>query len=70
MQTRIFTPVAIETIVVWNNEAMVFIVELGWRVTETTGNTKETVYLYQQISVTIQRGNMLCFAGYFITEEV
>ena len=28
-QTDIFTPIAIETTGVWNNEAMAFIVELG-----------------------------------------
>ena len=65
MKTYIFTPVAIKTIGVWNNEAMAFIAKLGRRIIETTGDAKETVYLYQQIS-----GNMLCFAGSFITEDV
>ena len=69
-QTHIFTPVAVETIGVWNNEAMAFIAEFGRRITETTGDIKETVYLYQQIFVAIQRGNMPCFAGSFITADV
>ena len=70
VQTHFFTPVAKETTGVWNNQATEFITELGRRMTEVTGEVKETTYLFQQVSVAIQRGNMLCFTGSFITEDV
>ena len=68
-QTHIFAPVAIETTGVWNQQASEFLTELGRRITEVTGEMKETIYLFQQVSVAIQRGNMLCFTGSFITEN-
>ena len=51
--------VTIETIGVCSNEAIAFIAELGRRITERTGDIKESVYLYQQILVAIKRGNMM-----------
>ena len=42
--------------------------ELGIRITTVTGEIKETSYIFQQISVTIQRGNMMSFIGSFNTD--
>ena len=68
MQTHQFTPIAIETAGVWNSQAREFITELGKRITTVTGEVKETSYIFQQISVAIQRGNMLSFIGSFTTD--
>ena len=68
-QTHLFTPIAIETAGVWDRQASDFINELGKRITVITGDRKESNYLFQQISVAIQRGNMLSFERSFDTEE-
>ena len=53
---------------IWNSQAREFIKELGKRITTVTGETKETSYIFQQVSVAIQRGNMLSFIGSFTTD--
>ena len=65
LQTHLFTPIAIETAGVWNSQAREFIKELGKRIITVTGEVRETSYIFQQISVAIQRGNMLSFMGSF-----
>jgi hypothetical protein len=64
-QTHIFTPVAIETSGVMNQEAVDFLRNIGQRIETETGDRKETAYLFQRVSVVIQRGNAACFAGSF-----
>jgi hypothetical protein len=64
-QTHIFTPVAIETSGVWNDEGLNFMFELGRRLTAITGDQRETTFLLQRISVTIQRTNFISFNGTF-----
>ena len=68
-RTHIFTPIAIETTEAMNYQASELITEIGRRITEVTGEAKESIYLFQQVSVAIQRGNMLCFTGSFVTED-
>ena len=68
VQTRIFTPVVIEMSGVLSIQARELFTELGKRIFEIT--VKETTYLFQQVSVAIQRGNILCFTGSFVTTDV
>ena len=68
LQTHLFTPIAIETAGVWNSQARGFIKELGKRITTVIGEVRETSYIFQQVSVAIQRGNMLSFIGSFTTD--
>ena len=68
LQTHLFTPIAIETAGEWNSKARQFIIELGKSITTVTGEIKETSYIFQQVSVAIQRGNMLSFIGSFTTD--
>ena len=67
-QMHIFTPIAIETTGAMNHQAREFMTETGRRITEDTGEVKESFYLFQQVSVAIQRGNMLSFTRSFVTE--
>ena len=69
VQTHIFTPIAIETSGVLSMQAKELLTELGKRMFEIIGDVKETTYFFQQISVAIQRGNMLCFTGSFVTND-
>ena len=68
LQTHLFTPIAIETAGVWNSQVREFIKELGKRITTVTGEIKETSYIFHQVSVAIQRGNVLSFIGSFTTD--
>ena len=52
-QTHIFTPIAMETTGAMNHQASELITEIGRRITEVTGEVKESIYLFQQVSVAI-----------------
>jgi Reverse transcriptase (RNA-dependent DNA polymerase) len=58
-----FTPIAIETMGPMDREGSAFISELGRRLSKTTEDTQETFYLFQKISVTIQRFNAIACLG-------
>ena len=51
----IFEP--IETLGVFNASARHLLDELGRRITENTGEARETSFLYQRISISVQRFN-------------
>ena len=64
LQTRYcFTPIAIETMGPMDHEGLAFILELGRRLTRTTEDLQETFFLFQKISVTIQRFNAIACLG-------
>lgn len=63
--THHFVPVAIETGGAWCSAAIEFIQDLGRKITEVTDDPMETTYLFQRISITIQRGNCLSFLNTF-----
>ena len=52
-----FIPIAIETLGHMGPEAKLFLLELGWRLRQQTGEPRSTSYLLQQISMAIQNGN-------------
>ena len=58
-----FVPVAVETLGPINSEGLTFISELGRRLTAITGDIRETNFLYQSLSVTVQRFNAVAFQG-------
>ena len=49
---------------------MEVIEEIGRRVTEATEDPKETTYLFQRLSMAIQRGNALSFFNTFAKNHV
>ena len=55
--SHIFTPVAVETLGCWNAEGLQLIKDLGRRLSAVTGEPREASFLFQRISVAIQRGN-------------
>ena len=63
LQTHLLTPIAIETAGVWNSQAREFIKELGKRITTFTGEITETSYIFQQVSVAIQRATCCLSLG-------
>ena len=61
--THTFIPLAFETLGSWVEHARHFVAELGRRTSAVTGDSRETAFLRQRISVAIQRGNALACAG-------
>jgi len=53
----LFQPVAIETLGPLNASALNFLSEVGRRLTSLSGDPRETSFLFQRLSMTIQRFN-------------
>ena len=64
----IYHRIAIETGGPWNCEALEFISELCKRITQIRLEPLETQYLYQWLSISLQRGNEIAFRNTFTTE--
>ena len=58
-------PIAIETAGTYDARARELIDEIDRRITDMTEDSKETIYLYQRISIIIQRGNAISFLHTF-----
>ena len=67
--THTFAPIAIETLGAGNNEAIQIVQEIDKRITLITNDFNETHYLFQRISIAIQRGNAVSFLNSFSHEE-
>lgn len=65
--THVFFPVAIETGGTWHHQAVELVQEIGRRTTIVTGDVRESTFLFQQLSVALQRGNAVSFQNTFIT---
>ena len=63
--THTFIPLAFETLGPINTKGVEFFNILGRRLTAHSGDTRETVFLFQRLSLTIQRFNAVCFQGSF-----
>jgi len=63
--TRIFYPVAIETGGTWNHWAVELVQEIGTRATLITGEPRKSIFLFQQLSIALQRGNAVAFLDTF-----
>ena len=56
-------PVAGETLGAWGKQGLKFIQEIGSRITMATGKKNATYYLFQSLSMAIQRGNVASILG-------
>src|SRR6218665_1339445 len=56
-------PIAVETLGPINSEGLAFITELGRRLSNASGDTREARFLFQSLSVTVQRYNAVAFQG-------
>jgi len=62
-----FQPIAVETLGPINESATSFLSDLGRRISLVSGEDKEPQFLFQRISVAIQRFNaVLLHDGYFV----
>src|SRR6218665_485202 len=60
-----FIPVAIESLGPIDHTGLEFLQESGCRMSEATGYTRETIHLFQRLSVCTQRFNAVAFSGAF-----
>src|SRR5260221_212886 len=60
-----FFQIAIETLGPINAEGVEFLNDLGHRLACTTGDSRERAFLYQRISIIVQRCNAISFSGTF-----
>ena len=65
--THHFIPIATESSGPWNFEASEFMAELGKKITEVTLEPVETKYLFQRLSIALQRENEIAFRNTFNT---
>src|SRR6218665_925526 len=65
LQDHVFIPLALETMGPINTAGLNFISDLGRRLTLATGEERETTYLFQRLSITMQRFNAVSFRGSF-----
>src|SRR6218665_147531 len=63
--TLAFQPVAIKTLSPLDPSACDFINQIGSRMSAITGDRRETVFLFQRLSMAIQRFNLVAFLGTF-----
>ena len=61
--THCFVPIAIETLGAINAEGLSLLTALGGRCIAATSDPRERAFLFQRLSMAIQRGNVACFSG-------
>ena len=61
-KTYTFIPIACETLGPINTKALSFLADLGRRITD---DPREGSFLFQRLSITVQRFNSVCFKGSF-----
>jgi hypothetical protein len=64
--THTFVPIALETFGPINSSGSSFIRDLGRRISAVSGDKRETSFLFQRLSICIQRYNSISFQGSFI----
>jgi hypothetical protein len=60
-----FQPIAFETLGALNASAVDFISELGYKLERASGKRNERLFLFQRLSICLQRFNSVAFAGSF-----
>ena len=66
-QPYIFQPLAFETLGAINESAQIFVKDLGRRITLISDDPREASFLFQRLSVTVQRFNAIAFRCGFAT---
>jgi len=49
--------------------AVELVQEIGRRITLVTEDSRETVFLFQRLSIALQRGNAVCFLSTFTATD-
>jgi len=65
---HVFYPFAVETAGAWHEMTIELTQEIGRRIITVTEDTRETTFLFQRLSIALQRGNAVSFQNTMITE--
>jgi len=68
-KTHFFQPIAVESLGPVNIAAYSFLAELGRKISDVSGDDRESSYLFQRISVLIQRYNAILLHESFTDEN-
>jgi len=66
--SHIFVPVAVETAGTWGQSAIELVQEIGKCITMITEDTREIMFLFQQLPIALQKGNAMAFQRTFETD--
>jgi len=66
----LFIPIAAETMGAVNRDGIEFLDDLGWRITQVTDDNREKAFLYQRLSMLIQRYNASPFLAHLPTQPL
>ena len=64
-QSYTFIPVAVETLGPINNAGLEFLSDLGRRISQVSNDHRESAFLFQRLSVLIQRFHAVAIQGTF-----
>ena len=64
-----FLPIAVETLRPMNESAYHFFEDLGRRICDVTGDTREVSFIFQRLSVTIQRFSAALYHEIFVLHD-
>jgi hypothetical protein len=64
-----FQPIAMETLGPLDSSATDFLNDLGRKITSVSGEARETFYLFQRISITLQRFNSVLLHDTFVEQD-
>ena len=59
----LFQPISVETTGVFGAQTKTFLKDLGRKMSTETGDTRETAWLQQRLSIAVVRGNALCITA-------
>jgi len=66
---RLFQPIAAETLGPLNESSIAFFSELGSKIASISGDNREPSFLFQHISITVQRFNSIVLHNSFSSDE-
>ena len=67
--SHVFVPIALETLGRINSAGTEFLSELGSRLTTISGDPREGFFLFQRLSVCLQKYNAVAFRSSFFVDE-
>jgi len=68
-QTYIFVPIAMETLGPMNKAGFQFLSELGRRISQESGDHRESDFIFQRLPMTVQRFKAVAVQGTFATHR-
>ena len=64
-----FQPIAVESLGPANESAVDFLTKLGNKIAQQTGDERETAFLFQRLSVLVQRFNCVLLHDSFVDDD-